>query len=156
MKNINKLTFLLVLVILILSVLMILLFINSTGKNTDVNIDEANRNNSILINFDEKDLGQLKDLVSRFKEGKGDYLMLIPPIIDGGYWIHDVYSNGGEIEWSIDNTRDGMSGTGKGIRKYTCQSIDKYETEEFFTIELSKCENHEPNEKLPVITIWKK
>lgn len=155
MKSMNKLTFVLLFVILILSVSLIWTVINSMDKGRDVDRHEANRNDSILLNFDEKDLEQLEDLVSRFKEGKGSNLMLIPPIVDGGYWIHDVYSNGREIEWTIDNTRDGMSGDGRGIRKYTCRSIDKNETEELFTIELSQCDDLDPNEKLSVISIWK-
>ncbi|GIP58499.1 DUF4362 domain-containing protein [Paenibacillus woosongensis] len=155
MRNINKFTFLLLLVILIMSVSMIWVVINSMDKGKDADKHEVSRNHSILINFDENDFEQLEDLVSRFKEGKGNYLMLIPPIVDGGYWIHDVYSNGREIKWTIDNTRDGMSGDGRGIRKYTCKAIDKNETEELFTIELSQCDDLDPNEKLSVISIWK-
>lgn len=155
MKSMNKLTFVLLFVILILSVSLIWTVANLMDKGGVVDNHEANRNHSILISFDEKDLEQLEDLVSRFKEGKGHNLMLIPPVVDGGYWIHDVYSNGREIEWTIDNTRDGMSGDGRGIRKYTCKAIDKNETEELFTIELSQCDGFEPNEKFSVISIWK-
>ena len=118
--------------------------------NKDQSSKEDSRNEFILVNFDIKDFKLLEELVNRFKEGKGDNLMIIPPIIDGGYWIHDVMSNGREIYWMVDNTRDGMS-SDRGKVEYICKAIDINESEEYYTIELSKCNDFMEDEKLGMV-----
>jgi hypothetical protein len=102
------------LLIIIFSLVIALITTNKFQRSTDVS-----RSEHFLINFDQKDFNRLKEMVSRFKEGKGDNLMIIPPIIDGGYWIHDVMSNGREIYWVVDNSRDGMS-SDRGKVEYIC------------------------------------
>lgn len=52
--------------------------------NIDRKGEYESRSDFFLVNFDNEDFKQLKEMVNRFKEGKGDSLMLIPPIIDGG------------------------------------------------------------------------
>lgn len=122
--------------------------------NKDHSSTQESRNESILVNFDNKDFERLEEMVKRFKEGKGDYMILIPPIIDGGEWIHDVVSNGREIIWVVDNTRDGMSSI-KGKTEYKCKAIDMKEFKDFYTIELSKCNNFKEDEKLQMIYLDK-
>ncbi|WP_169090846.1 DUF4362 domain-containing protein [Paenibacillus sp. PL91] len=108
----------------IIGVLLVILVITQT---TDKN--ELERKDSILHHFNKADAERLNEMVHRHKNEKGDYLMLIPPIIDGGYWIHDVHSNGREITWTIDNTRDRMSSEcGKLV--YNCKSINMNEIKE--------------------------
>ncbi|REE67027.1 hypothetical protein A8990_14536 [Paenibacillus taihuensis] len=58
------------------------------------------KNDTILYHFDLKDVNRLNELVERHNNGKGDYLMLIPPIIDSGYVINDVHSDGKEVTWT--------------------------------------------------------
>jgi hypothetical protein len=82
--------------------------------------NSSDSRDTILYRFDKRDIKRLDELVQRHSNGKGDYLMLIPPVVDGGYWIHDVHSNGREITWTIDNTRDGMSAGGK-VETYKCR-----------------------------------
>lgn len=112
------------------------------------------RSENFLVTFDNGDFKRLEEMVDRFKEGKGDNLMLIPPIIDGGYWIHDVMSNGREIYWTVDNTRDGMS-SNRGKTEYICKAIDIRESEAYYTFELSKCKNFKEDEKLEVVSFFK-
>lgn len=152
MKRLNKTAFISICINIILIVVVLAWIVDKYIVNHDI---EESRDRTILLHFDQKDLKELNDLVTRFKEGKGKYIMLIPPIVDGGYWIHDVYSNGRVIEWSIDNTRDGMSGSSKGVKTYSCQSIERVETEELYTIYLSECEGFNADEKLPVFSILK-
>ncbi|WP_163951567.1 DUF4362 domain-containing protein [Paenibacillus sp. SYP-B3998] len=108
----------------------------------------------ILHRFDQTDIKRLNELVERHKNGKGDYLMLIPPIIDGGYWIHDVQSDGNEITWTIDNNRDGMSSE-HGKQVYRCKSISMHETKEHYVYTLDQCDNEGEN-SLSIFSILKK
>ena len=80
--------------------------------------------------------------------------MLIPPIIDGGEWIQDVITNGREIYWVVDNTRDGMS-SNKGKTEYKCKAIDIKELEDYYTLVLSKCNNFKEDEELGMISFEK-
>jgi hypothetical protein len=100
----------------------------------------TDRKSIILHNFNMLDVDRLNEMVQRHKEGKGDYLMLIPPIIDGGYSIHDVHSNGREVTWTIDNTRDGMSSE-HGKQVYRCKRISMDETKEHYVYILNQCDN---------------
>lgn len=114
----------------------------------------ASRDDFFLVHFDQADYDRLEKMVQRFKEGKGDNLMLIPPIIDGGHWIYDVMSDGREIRWFVDNTRDGMS-SDRGRTEYVCSAIDITETQEYYTFELSKCNNYDEDEKLNMASFFK-
>jgi hypothetical protein len=150
--NARSLNFIL---LFIICCLVIILF---KATNENQNISKSNstisRSDSFLINFNRKDYNRLKTLVTRFNDGKGDNLMLIPPIIDGGYLIHDVMSNGREIRWTVDNTRDAYS-SDRGKTEYICKAIDINETTDHYVFELSKCNNHEDNEKLGLVSFLK-
>ncbi|WP_108995815.1 DUF4362 domain-containing protein [Paenibacillus agaridevorans] len=111
--------------------------------------------NNILHRFNQADIERLNEMVHRHREGKGDYLLLIPPAFDGGYWIHDVHSNGRTITWTIDNTRDGMSsGADKGKQEFICQNIQLRENSERYVYTLEQCAG-EDDEILPVFTYRK-
>jgi hypothetical protein len=116
------------------------------------NSHEADQREDILHHFDRTDIRRLDEMVKRHGEGKGDYLLLIPRTVDGGYWIHDVHSNGREITWTIDNTRDGMSSE-QGKRTYKCKVISKSETGEHHVYTLEQCDNEERS--LPIFSISK-
>ncbi|ANE45525.1 hypothetical protein SY83_03460 [Paenibacillus swuensis] len=95
---------------------------------------------SILYDFDEADVDRLNEMVHRHANRKGDYLMLIPPIIDGGYSIHDVHSNGRVITWTIDNSRDGMSSErDRGKQTFNCLGISLHTDKEFYKYTLDEC-----------------
>jgi hypothetical protein len=143
-----------VLLLIICSLVIILVNTNHENQSPPTKSNTISRSDSFLINFDRKDYERLKTLVTRFKEGKGDNLMLIPPIIDGGYWIHDVMSDGREIRWTVDSSRDPYS-IDKGKTEYICKAIDIKETSNHYSFELSKCNNHEENEKLGLVSFLK-
>lgn len=107
----------------------------------------------ILMNFDQRDLKRLDMLVDRFNRAQGDNLMVITPTIDSSPWIHDVYSDGTQILWTVDNTRDAHSSP-KQKQTYECASIEKVETSERYVLQLSKCGGQ--GEELPILDIEKK
>jgi hypothetical protein len=116
--------------------------------------EKIDPNNSIIKNFDQGDFDRIDEMVKRFNKRIGDNLMLISPTIEGGSWIHDVFSNGYEITWIVDNTRDGMSAN-TGKTEYHCQSIEINERDEHFVVELSRCTNYKEDEKLGLVAFRK-
>lgn len=149
----NKLNRLFLLTLFILILVVIVLSANLVKKNNDENVSRSS-NSPILINFDKNDFGKIDDFIEKFKEGKSSYLMLIPPTIDSGFLIDDVYSDGKIVNWTIDSSRDALSS--KKSVNYSCQQIDKIETVESYTVVLSSCKNYDPNEKLKIFSISKK
>ncbi|MBD2862079.1 DUF4362 domain-containing protein [Paenibacillus oceani] len=110
----------------------------------------------ILTHFDRYDLELFNDFADRFQQGKGGYVLLIPPVVDGGYWIHDVHSQGKEIRWTIDNTRDGMTDeVDRGKREYVCHAIERADGGMSYTFALSRCNGYNEGEKIPVISFNK-
>jgi uncharacterized membrane protein YvbJ len=83
-----------ILLFIICCLVIILLRTTCENQNNNAKSRTISRSDSFLINFNRKDYDRLKTLVTRFNDGKGDNLMIIPPIIDGGHAIHDVMSNG--------------------------------------------------------------
>ncbi|MBP1989781.1 DUF4362 domain-containing protein [Paenibacillus eucommiae] len=132
----------------IIVVLVTILVINLTTDK-----EALERKDIILHHFNKVDVERLDEMVQRHKNGKGDYLMLIPPIIDGGYWIHDVHSNGREVTWTIDNTRDGMSSE-HGKQIYRCKKINMIETKDDYVYTLDQCDN-EGEKSIPIFSILK-
>lgn len=133
----------------IVGALVMILVINLTPDNNNA----LERNNNILHHFNKVDVDRLNEMVQRHKNGKGDYLILIPPIIDGGYWIHDVQSNGREVIWTIDNTRDGMSSE-HGKQVYRCKRISMDETNDRYVYTLNQCDN-EGEKSIPIFSLFK-
>lgn len=131
----------------LVSVIFVLINQQSHKENT-------NKNKSIIINFDQVDLDRVDEMVNRFNEGKGDNLMIVSTTVEGGPIIHDVNSNGKEIHWIVDNTRDAWSDQGK--TEYVCKSIRMNERDnEFLDVELSKCNNFKEDEQLRLISFRK-
>jgi len=62
----------------------------------------------------------------RFQDDKGDNLMLISPTVDSGPIIYDVNSNGSEIRFTMDATRDAYSAEKEKIT-YFCKEMNKEE-----------------------------
>lgn len=117
---------------------------------------KTQRHPVILVHFDRHDLELFNDFVDRFQQGFGGYFLLIPPVVDGGYWIHDVHSQGEVINWTIDNTRDGMSGeANRGKREFVCRAIERTDTGTTYTFALSRCNGYNDGEKIPVISFSK-
>ncbi|MBD2870268.1 DUF4362 domain-containing protein [Paenibacillus arenilitoris] len=107
----------------------------------------------VLHRFDRQDAERLNEMVGRHADGKGDYLMLIPPIVDGGYWIHDVHSDGRNITWTVDNTRDGMSSQ-QGKTVYRCKAVSVDEQDERYVYTLEQCEGYD-EQSLPILAVPK-
>ncbi|CAN7499626.1 DUF4362 domain-containing protein [Paenibacillus sp. LjRoot153] len=126
-----------------------IIVINLTPDNKNA----LERNDIILHHFNKVDVERLYEMVQRHKNGKGDYLVLIPPIIDGGFWIHDVQSNGREVTWTIDNTRDGMSSE-HGKQVYRCKRISMDETKDHYVYTLNQCDN-EGEKSIPIFRLLK-
>ncbi|RXZ81742.1 DUF4362 domain-containing protein [Paenibacillaceae bacterium] len=141
-----------VLLIIIAGLIAVLITTKASQASNESTV--SSNNEHFLINFDQKDFKQLEDFVHRFKEGKGGNLTLIPPIVDGGYWIHDVMSNGREIHYTVDNTRDGMS-SDRGQTSSICSAIDIQETEEYYHFELSQCTNPKKEDRLSLAVFLK-
>lgn len=76
--------------------------------------------------------------------------MLIPPIIDSGYWIHEVRSDGRQVTWTVDNTRDAHSDQTKKV--YRCKGISKLEEKEQYVYVLEQCDN-EGERSLPIFSV---
>ncbi|WP_436236312.1 hypothetical protein [Paenibacillus sp. LjRoot153] len=133
----------------IIGVLVMIIVINLTPDNKNA----LERNDIILHHFNKVDVERLYEMVQRHKNGKGDYLVLIPPIIDGGFWIHDVQSNGREVTWTIDNTRDGMSSE-HGKQVYRCKRISMDETKDHYVYTLNQCDN-EGEKSIPIFRLLK-
>lgn len=136
---------------MLLGIIGVLVMILVVTQTTDK--EALEKKEFILHHFDKVDAERLNEMVQRHQNGKGDYLILIPPIIDGGYWIHDVHSNGSEITWTIDNTRDGMSSE-RGKQVYQCKSISMHEKKEHYVYTLEQCDN-EGEKSLPILSILK-
>ncbi len=64
-----------------------------------------------------------------------------------------MHSNGREITWTIDNTRDGMSSE-RGKQIYRCKSIKMNQTKENYVYTLDQCDN-EGGKRLPIFSILK-
>ncbi|MDF2652765.1 MAG: hypothetical protein K0Q73_8570 [Paenibacillus sp.] len=113
------------------------------------------RHDNILINYDLTDFKRIEKFVSRFKEGKGDYLLVIPPIIDGGYWIYDIHSDGTKIDISIDASRDFYSD--QSVSKYSCKGItindEKFEGKTRRVVTANNCDGKEQIDKLGLFVL---
>lgn len=103
----------------------------------------------VLIHKDKTDLKRVEYFVERFKDKKGDYLMVVEPMFDSGQTIHDIQTNGREINWVIDNTRDAYSTMEK--ETFKCGDINREESDRKITFSLSQCKGYDKSEQLPVL-----
>ncbi len=138
------------LAIILLLVTVILVILNQTSQSDKPDTN----NNSILTNLDRTDFNRMNEMIHRFNEGKGDNLMVISHTFDSGPWIHDISANGREINWIVDNTRDGMSAN-PGKTEFVCKAIQMTDYAEYYIVELSKCKNDKNDEVLDILTFLK-
>ncbi|MEK3903994.1 hypothetical protein [Paenibacillus sp. FSL R7-0179] len=93
----------------------------------------------LITHFDQLDLDRITEMIHRFKEGKGDNLTMLQWGVDSGPYIHDFYNDGRVLHWTVDNSRDWAGDSGK--IEYVCREIRLAETEEYYRVELTDCEN---------------
>ncbi|WP_127495090.1 DUF4362 domain-containing protein [Paenibacillus glycanilyticus] len=130
----KKIIWLLSFVIVILGIgLFYSLRLNVTNKN-----DYLQR--SILYKFDQTDLNRINTFYERFLEHEGDYLVIIGHTIDSGPAITNINSNGKEIVWINDMSRDAYSNG--AIEVYKCKKLNKEEEYASTVFSVSNCEGY--------------
>lgn len=82
----------------------------------------------------------MKEFVNRFNNEKPDYVLAIPPFIDGGYTIYDLISDGNLLTIKMDGTRD-MYGGKKST--FTCEDMKIQEEGDEHRLVLGNCEAEE-------------
>ncbi|WP_164545587.1 DUF4362 domain-containing protein [Paenibacillus albus] len=113
-------------------------------------------NHAYIINYDQADLARLTELVDRFNKGLGDNLMIIEPGMDSGPVIHDIISNGKEMNWTVDHSRDAGYPNNTVKTKFVCRSIRLHERDrDYIDVQLSRCDGFNANEQLPVLAFPK-
>lgn len=75
----------------------------------------------ILKTFGKEDKERMQKFINRFDDHKVDYVLAIPPFIDGGYVIYDLIAGNGKIKVRMDTTRDTYSNDA-GL-ELTCKAI---------------------------------
>lgn len=118
------------------------------------NQEETRDQPNLITQFDQTDLDRIKEMIARFDRGDGDNLTLLQWGVDSGPYIHDLYSDGRVIHWTVDNTRDGMSAN-TGKTEYVCRVIRLAETVEFHKVELSDCEGYAKDATISLISFRK-
>ncbi|MEC0370624.1 DUF4362 domain-containing protein [Paenibacillus chibensis] len=108
----------------------------------------------ILTNFDQSDLKRMNSLYERFKNQQGDHLMLITPTIDSGPVIYNLTTNGTEIHWTVDYTRDSNS-VNKKIT-YVCKDMMKEEDMNGTIYSVTHCGGYDEDERLGPVIFAKK
>ncbi|WP_454190899.1 hypothetical protein [Paenibacillus sp. Marseille-Q7038] len=99
----------------------------------------------VLTNFNNLDYQRMNLFYERFKDRKGDNLMLISPTMDSGPIIYDVNSNGSKVWFTIDATRDIYSGE-KEKQTYSCKELKKEERSNYIIFTVSNCNGYKENE----------
>lgn len=136
---------------ILLSILIVCLVIClGLSLNTNYQLMQREKKSSyILTRFDKTDLQRMNRLIERFKHHQGDNLLVISPSIDSGPEIHEVFSNGSQIKWIIDNTLDGLN-TDQGKVMLTCQNINTEESDDSIAVFVSKCSGYKEDQKIVV------
>jgi hypothetical protein len=87
--------------------LILVCFRLSACSNSSNNHDQQiHTGSNILKRFGDEDLMRMQEFVDKFNDKIGDYILAIPPIIDGGYTICDLKSDGSLVTIRSDGTRD--------------------------------------------------
>lgn len=95
----------------------------------------------ILTNADRVDYERMDMYYKRYLAGKGDSLMLIRPSVDSGPAILDIHTDGIEIYWNVDLTRDVYSSE-KTKRTYVCRELNKTSENGYVTYHVSNCDGN--------------
>lgn len=82
----------------------------------------------------------MQEFVDRFNDKIGDYIVAIPPIIDGGYTIYDLKSDGNLVTIRADSTRDMYSGRESTL---TCGAMKIQDEGDKQQLVLGECEGLE-------------
>lgn len=90
--------------------------------------------------FGDEDLKRMQEFVDRFNDKNGDYVLAIPPIIDGGYTIYDLNSDGNLVTIRMDGTRDMYGGE---ETTFTCGEMKIQDDGDEQQLMLGKCEGLE-------------
>ncbi|WP_168121497.1 DUF4362 domain-containing protein [Paenibacillus sp. HB172176] len=72
--------------------------------------------------FDKEEIAAAERLAMRFKQQKGDFLVVVAQTFEGGYVLYDFRSDGNIVHVRIDASRDAFS-NGE-ILTFDCKSID--------------------------------
>ncbi|MEC0092334.1 DUF4362 domain-containing protein [Paenibacillus macquariensis] len=99
----------------------------------------------VLTNFNKLDYERMNIFYERFQDHKGDNLMLISRTTDSGPIIYEVNSNGSEIRFTIDATRDAYSGE-KEKNTYFCKEMNKEEGIHNNIFTVSNCKGFEKDD----------
>ncbi|MDO7905371.1 DUF4362 domain-containing protein [Paenibacillus sp. JX-17] len=102
--------------------------------------------------MDEQDYRRVNEMYERYQQRHGDHLMIILPAVDSCPTIYNLSSNGRQIDWSVDESRDIYSGGDVKVHKYSCSRMNKDQTESRITFSVSGCAGYSPDEKLGGIT----
>lgn len=78
--------------------------------------------------FGDEDFKHVQEFVDRFNDKNGDYILAIPPIIDGGCTICDLKSDGNIVTIRLDGTRDMYGGTES---TFTCKVFRMMEVSDY-------------------------
>lgn len=139
--------------IIILETLIIVLLSGFWIRETNKPVPLARDQRNLITHFDQLDLDRIREMIHRFKEGKGDNLTMLRWGVDSGPFIHDVYDDGKVLHWTVDSTRDWAGYNGK--IEYVCREIQLTEVEEFYKVELSDCENQPEDFKVNPVSFPK-
>ncbi|MCM3626758.1 DUF4362 domain-containing protein [Paenibacillus glycanilyticus] len=98
----------------------------------------------ILRKMDQSSLSRMNTLYERFLNHKDDYLMIIGPNIDSGPIITNINSNGKDIVWINDTSRDVF--TNGSVEVYKCRQLNKSEEKSGTIFSVSKCQGYSEDE----------
>ncbi|MCQ6557673.1 DUF4362 domain-containing protein [Paenibacillus mendelii] len=134
-------------------VLIVIIMLITSGCMQQEQPTNRESSDNILIHNNEADFKRIEAFISRFEEGKGDYILIISPTLEGGYWIYDLSIERKQVIIRIDTTRDAYS-TGE-IVKVVCKgiSIETEHTKEEGTrrvLEAQHCDGDQAVEKFQV------
>jgi hypothetical protein len=121
-----------------LMLLILVCFGLSACSNSNNNQEQQiHTGNNIIKTFGDEDLMRMQEFVDRFNDKKGDYVLAIPPIIDGGYTIYDLKSDGTLVTIRMDGTRDMYGGRES---TFTCGAMKIQDEGDKQQLVLGKCE----------------
>ncbi|MEX2461968.1 MAG: hypothetical protein WD469_11880 [Paenibacillaceae bacterium] len=118
---------------------------SSSSNNQEQQIHTGS---NILKTFGDEDLMRMQEFVDRFNDKNGDYVLAIPPIIDGGYTIYDLKSDGNLLTIRMDSTRDIYGGKES---TFTCGAMKIQDEGDKQHLVLGKCEGLEEDAAAEVI-----
>lgn len=129
----------------LLSLVVVLLGI---GLAYSIQLNVTNKNDDfqgiILRHFDQNALSRMNTFYDRFLDHKADYLMIIGPNIDSAPVITNINSNGKEIVWINDTSRDVY--TDGAVDIYKCKKMIREKDNERTVFSVSNCEGYSEDE----------